>query len=457
MNIKLNQLLFHTFFAFVTLIGLNACVKTEFDEPPVGSTGGGTGGVAPAANTKIKALKALHITTGGGFDVITTDAIIEGVVIMDDKSGNYYKSLVIQDETGGIEVKFNDGYLFNSYPLGTVMTIKCKNLQLTDYKGITQLIGGTNVVAGVTKYVGITQDQIVNLVFSKSGTPASPKLVTINALTDDMVSTLVSFDKVEFVTSDLGKTYADAAGKISKNLYFSDCAANELTIRTSGYADFAGTTVPDKNGKIVGVLGIYNGTYQLALRNAADATMADPRCSGGGGNPGGGTNSGTIYPNIAEDFSAITNNVDLALTDWTNIATAGTRIWRGATYQATSYAQATAYNSNLADMTTWIITPNLDLKTQKTLDFETAMAYYKHDGLTVWVSNNFTGDPAAATWSQLTTATIAGSASGNNTWVPSGAVQLPIYSSGFGNIAFKYQGNSATNTSTYRIDNVNVQ
>jgi DNA/RNA endonuclease YhcR with UshA esterase domain len=460
MYIKSNKFSILPLLAFLACISLLACVKTEFDEPPVTGAGGGTGGNPTTAvpNKKIKDLKLLHVTTGGGFDVVAEDAIIEGTVVMDDKSGNYYKTLVIQDETGGIEVKFFDGYLFNTYPLGMKLTIKTKDLVLTDYKGLVQLGGSVVDVAGVKKISGITADQALTHVFTGAIALATPKTTTLGAINDAMISTLLQFDAVEFVATDLGKTFADAVAKTSASTNVEDCSSNTLVIRTSGYADFAGTTVADKKGKLTGVLSVYNGTYQLVLRNTDDVQMADPRCTGGGGNPGGGgTNSGTIYNDLFEDFSTITNNVDLSLTDWTNIATAGTRIWRGATYQATSYAQSTAYNSNLADMTTWVITPNLNLKTQKTLDFETAMAYYKHDGLTVWVSNNFTGDAAAATWTQLTSATIAGSASGNNTWVPSGVIQLPIYANGFGNIAFKYQGNSAANTTTYRIDNVNVQ
>jgi len=47
-----------------------ACVKTEFDQPPVG----GDGQDIPT-NTTIQALKTLH-ETSGGFDLITEDLVI---------------------------------------------------------------------------------------------------------------------------------------------------------------------------------------------------------------------------------------------------------------------------------------------------------------------------------------------------------------------------------------------
>ena len=60
--------------------------KKKFDEPPYPTDPNIT------ANTTIKALKATH-TVSGAYDLITTDKIIAGVVVADDKSGNLYKNL----------------------------------------------------------------------------------------------------------------------------------------------------------------------------------------------------------------------------------------------------------------------------------------------------------------------------------------------------------------------------
>ncbi|MCB0530152.1 MAG: hypothetical protein KDC65_16860, partial [Saprospiraceae bacterium] len=123
--------------AALLLTVISACVKTEFDEPPAGGEP-----VTLTPNMTIKELKALHVTPEG-FDEITEDIVIGGEVVMDDRSGNYYKTLVIQDATGGIEVKFNDGFLYQQMPVGRMLFIRCKDLLLTDYAGLTQLIGST--------------------------------------------------------------------------------------------------------------------------------------------------------------------------------------------------------------------------------------------------------------------------------------------------------------------------
>lgn len=78
---------------------------------------------------------------------------------MDDRSGNYYKTLVIQDATGGIEVKF-DGYLYNQFPVGRQVYIKCKGLVLTDYAGLTQLAGSVVEENGQKRSIGLTEAQV---------------------------------------------------------------------------------------------------------------------------------------------------------------------------------------------------------------------------------------------------------------------------------------------------------
>lgn len=62
-------------------------------------------------------------------------------------------------------------------------------------------------------------------------------------------------------------------------------------IRTSSYANFAGNGLPEGKGNITGILGRYNGTWQLTLRTAndvSDFTGSNEE----GGNEGGETPSG---------------------------------------------------------------------------------------------------------------------------------------------------------------------
>ncbi|HOY06516.1 MAG TPA: DUF5689 domain-containing protein [Saprospiraceae bacterium] len=266
------------FFAAIAVLslalGITACVKTEFDEPPVGGEP-----VTLTTNKTIAELKALHVTAGG-FDKITEDIIIGGEVVMDDRSGNYYKTLVIQDASGGIEIKFNDGFLFQQYPLGRTLYIRCKDLILTDYNNLTQLIGSTVEENGVLSDVGLTEAQARSKVVKGpfATTPLAPKEISISDLNPSLISTFVRLSDVQFAKLDTAKTYADPVTQFSLNRTIEDCSHQQLLVRTSGFSDFASQLTPTGKGYIEGVLNVFGTTYQLALRNASGAQMTGTRC-----------------------------------------------------------------------------------------------------------------------------------------------------------------------------------
>lgn len=267
-----------------SLTAIWSCVKTEFDEPPAGGVP-----VDITANTTIRDLKKLHVSPNGGIDKIKDELIIGGEVVMDDRSGNYYKSLVIQDETGGIEVKFNDGYLYSSMPIGRKIFIRCKDLLLTDYNGLTQLTGSTVVENGVPSTVGLTAAQVRQKVVKGeyAATKLAPKKVTIDQLLQnpDLISTLVELENVQFTQCDAGKTFADVTTKNSLNRLIEDCNGQQVILRTSGYANFAAQTTPVGNGTVVGIASIYGSDNQMYIRDPSDLSMTAGRC----GTSGGGT------------------------------------------------------------------------------------------------------------------------------------------------------------------------
>lgn len=89
-------------------------------------------------NISIKDLKALYVKQGEPVD-IENDYIIGGQVVSEDRSGNIYKSIYIQDETGGIEIKIGKNALYNDYKLGQWVYVKCNGLTLGEYNGMPQL------------------------------------------------------------------------------------------------------------------------------------------------------------------------------------------------------------------------------------------------------------------------------------------------------------------------------
>ncbi|MFN3917165.1 MAG: DUF5689 domain-containing protein [Flavobacteriales bacterium] len=398
--------------------------KKEFDTPPTREI--------PVGNVlTIQALKDMYVGQSIKF---TDDYSIYANVSMDESTGNLYRNIYVQDATGGINLRLlNSGGVYE----GDSIRVYLKGITLSKYNGLFQLDS-------------ISVDN--NIIKQATLKHITPDVVTINQLDGSHQSKLVKIENVEFVGADLGKTYADAVNQTSQNRTITDCSGNTILVRTSGYANFANELLPTGNGSIIAIVGEFNGTKQLYVRRPAEVIMNEPRCTGGGGC--------TPENTINETFDDVTDNTDFNKACWSNIATQGTRYWRGRVFSPSEiYVQATAFNSTDATNEIWLISPEVQNSSTKTLSFQTAQSFFTHNGLAVFISTNYNGsNPSAATWTPIS-ATIASSSDPANTFINSGTISLagylPMSYTGTFHIGFRYSGNAtAGQTGTFRIDNV---
>ena len=267
---------------------LTACVDQEFDAPPVDGEDPGL-----TANTTIAELKALH-PFDESVTPITGDVIIKGTVIADDRTGNLYRTFILQDETAGIQVLINltNNYIY--YPVGREVFIKAEGLFLSDYRGVLQL-GGYVTEENGSQSLGDVID-LTNTIFpGRQGAGIVPTEKTIGQLNDDDVNTLVKLSDVQFAPLDRNVPFGDAVGRSNINRELQSCDGENIVIRTSGFADFAATNTPDGSGMVTAVYTVFNTTKQLLIRDTTDVMFTEALC--GQGNP--------------EDFISIADARDL--------------------------------------------------------------------------------------------------------------------------------------------------
>lgn len=70
---------------------------------------------------------------------MSEDIYVKGQITTSDKSGNFYKSFYIQDESAGIEIKLGKTGLYNSYKEGQWIYVRCKGLTVGEYEGAKQI------------------------------------------------------------------------------------------------------------------------------------------------------------------------------------------------------------------------------------------------------------------------------------------------------------------------------
>lgn len=265
---------------FIPVVLIAACNR-RFDMPPVNDD--------PEVDVtlSIMQLKARY-TAIGDFKRIEDDQVISGVVIADDRSGNFYKQIIIQDETGGIPVLLDANNIYTQYPAGRRVFIKLKGMMLGDYGGTIQ-VGLDSSRSDDGRYLnldGIPQtlfdDYIIKGSFNNIVAPkmVKPADFTKN-INDPLLSTLVQISNAEFRDADINKTYADPLKNTSAiNFTVNTCEKQSIILRNSSYAKFAALNVPDGNGTLTGVPGIFNGTVQMFIRDTGDVQFTGTRCSG---------------------------------------------------------------------------------------------------------------------------------------------------------------------------------
>jgi hypothetical protein len=280
----------------VVLMGavlLTTSCKKTFNEPPI------IGAPDIVANISIKDVKTRY--TSGAPVLINDDLVIEGIVSGDDRSGNYYQQIAIQDATGGVLLRLAGNNLFNNYPVGRQVFVKLKGLYLGQYNGTLQFGGGVDTPyinqGGVTLLAVNLQDR--HLVKGALNQPLVPQVVTVSQLTtslqDKYVSTLIKLEGFEFASGELGKNYAD--DNQSGNRFIQGCTnptSNRITLRTSNYSNFATLPVAQGNGDIIGIYSFFGSTKQLTIRDTTDVRFYGPRCPTSAG--GGSINLGSTSP-----------------------------------------------------------------------------------------------------------------------------------------------------------------
>ncbi len=401
---------------------LTACVKKDFDKPPIGTLPVGVVYTVP---------QLYQMFIDSGEYTINYDASVYAVVTMDESSGNIYKSDYVQDDSLAVNLHFDEP---GGLRVGDSIRVYLKGVKLSQYGGMFQLDN---------------MDNDSNIIILDNDHHVVPQVVTIDQLNNNgLYGKLIKLENVEFAESELGLSFADVGDYGNRTL--EDCNNHTSTVRTSDYASFAETKLPEGKGWLIAINGTYNGTPQLLIRAISEVNLDGPRCGNAGIEP---------VAEVEEHFDNVTDYENVSIPGWRNEAVVGTRMWQGKSFNDNKYAQSTGYNSGLDAIETWLITPPvINTSGDKILSFKSAMAYWAHQDdhkpLTVMASTNYDGTNfETADWTVLDV-TIADAGSGDYTWVESGDISLADFT-GNVTIAFKYVG-SDTESTSIQIDDVMI-
>ena len=91
----------------------------------------------PEPQNSVAYLKSL--CDGKSSVAIAQDITIRGFVTANDLYGEFHRTIVVEDASGGISIAAEGSPLADLYPFGIVATVRCNGLTLCDYGGKIQL------------------------------------------------------------------------------------------------------------------------------------------------------------------------------------------------------------------------------------------------------------------------------------------------------------------------------
>lgn len=405
----------------------------------------------PAANITISELRTQNAAATTDVPIIIAQSqILKATITSSDEAGNIYKNIYIQDETGAIGVRVDQSNICTKYPVGQTIYIDLEGLCVSVYGGEQQIAiyDESNNYKTAPIPWEIFQEKAIR---DGWGAPENVKPIvlddisTINTNPDNYKFKLVQFTGVTFQNGGKG-IFAPEDAYGEENI--TDSHGNSIIVRTSNYASFASNKLPEGKGNITGILGRFNGTWQLTLRTANDVSDFTGSNEEEGGNEGGETPSGETKTLFEETFA--TGKGEFTIKDEV-LPEGSDYVWKHETFKDDNYMKASAFIGGPKASESWLISPAIDLSstTNATLTFEHThkFAGTPSNELTLWVT-----EISAENWKQLT---IDKYGTNNDYTFVTPTIDLSAYAGKSIKFAFKYVSNT-TAAGTWEVRNIKV-
>jgi len=438
-------------FALTLLTGffISGCIHDKFDEPP---GGGADPDIDENFVISIEDLKNMY--DGGDAYLITDSVFIKGIVVADDKSGNFYQTIVMEDASAGVALRIETSDFFNIYPVGRRVFVLVKGLYIGQYNGLVQIgVRDPEEADGVARIPNLlVEDYFFPGMYNLPVVPADVTISELNSDREGYQNRLIRLSGMEFSCDDLGETYAtdsDISSAVNRVAY--NCDGGSILLRNSSYSEFALELLPEGNGTLTAIFSVFGTDNQLLIRDTDDLVFDQERCLS------------EVVTGLEEDFENAEVFEPISVNNWQSIGIIGSEAWQGRSFGGNTYAQIQGFSSDYPQIESWLVSPKIDFSMVDVMTFETKIGYWTNDGLEVFISTDFNGcDAASATWTELTDAVIANSVNSPSGvggyadfYTQSGDVDLTSFT-GVGVIGFKYTGDNSANTTTYQLDNVIV-
>jgi hypothetical protein len=262
-------------FLFTVLCTLHiACVQEKWDRPNPKND--------RDLNFAIyKTIAELRTSMGSaGYREIKDNIIISGEVIADDRTGNFFRQIIIDDGTAAIPVLLDANNLYNDFPIGRKIYLRCKGLYTNFYYKLPQLgyIPNQNGLLTAIPY-HLWDNYIVAAEMQQAINAIEVSIADVKIAKPELYNRLVRMIDIQILDTNKATQFALPANISSAtNIQLMDCDSHIIALRTSAYSSLQALRPPKGRGNITAIYTVFNNTPQLVLRDTSEIHMRSPRC-----------------------------------------------------------------------------------------------------------------------------------------------------------------------------------
>ena len=198
---------------------------------------------------------------------IVNDYTIKGTVVANDWLGELNKSIIVVDQSGGIEIAIESHKTYELAPLYSEIEILCNGFTLSRIGGKIEL--------GAEPTGDFPLDNIEKEAFSKaakivgSNSTFSATTLLISELSVEHISSIAQFNRLRICDEEQGLSWCDIAeGEIITTYrHLVDERGDTLAVRTLPTCTYALEIIPQKEISVAGAIDYSNNRYFLRILN----------------------------------------------------------------------------------------------------------------------------------------------------------------------------------------------
>ena len=220
----------------------------------------------PHGTVSIAHLKSL---ARGDSTYISDDISIEGYVIANDLFGEYYKSIIISDHSGGIEIGVDIRNTAVTFPISARVVVHCSGLVLGNYGG-RLMLGAAPEREYTVERIAASDIERYMLIDCSAPVAIEPATISITDLSPALIGNYVRIEELSFEqASGLAWCESDPiTGKpITTQRTAYDSRGNAIAIRIIAECDYHSEVIPAGRGTLFGVVEYFNSEYSLRIVN----------------------------------------------------------------------------------------------------------------------------------------------------------------------------------------------